>query len=991
MKVFTFAAALFLSVMSVSVAQRETSLRVIDALRELHPAYKQLRDVVVQAVAGAKLNSSEVVYKFNIDIASRKELFMQTAIKTEANVLRQVNGQGVSIDTSCLGFLRQSVDVNMNLAGVSFTNCLNNVDASLASEITRVYAELQVNETSFVNLSVYDVFRGQNVFVNPQTIVDRLVEKLSSLQQAPIELTEELAQLVDAFEGRLGEVRAAYTSCLTMNDQLLQTTLGTVLTQLQQICLGTLLPAASTSDPTEATEEPQETEPASEPVPEVPAETEAPPTEQAETEVPSENQPEPPTPGVAFGNTLRQKYKSLESAKMKALLLLALLSVAISAVVADRDETLGLFTQLKRAKKGRFPGAEDDFVSLIQSQLLLAQEEFVRTSINGESTILQEVASAEAQASGSNCVDFIRQKTALMLNLAGVSYASCLNRVDDVLFEKLSDATDGAVSREQYDRANMLNAFRGENIFVDPARIRSKLQERMRATFRLPALSAESLKEIREELDEVKEQFVECMKVARAGLDSSLEGTAKQYNNNMKNLIVLLAIVSIATAARPDAERVITTFKQIAPQIRPVIQEAQTLINAIKGNATNQLAKLHLAIIGKKEEYVQQVIGREDYILQQIGAQRNNSDQLCLGFVRTSSEMNVNLAGVSFTNCINQADDIIKSKLEEYYAFIGNFEQTASLVRLLDVFRGQNVFHSPLPIIERLNAKLDAVRNGNSIISRVDADFMLDQVSNDVMHVQELSVVDKMKLVVCAILLLAGGSHAARPGAQEVIETFREIVPSYLAAVGKDQQQLQTLERQGTDAIAQFHSDIMLAKETFVLSIAQQEDALNGLISAQNLTVADGQCMQFVSTAANQTVNVFGVAYTTCINAADESLNFNVSSYYDTIGELERSVVDVRLLDVFRGDNVFYTPDSIVAKLRRKESELNANSGSNSTVDSEMRDELSAFQADLVKIRERYISCMTVAEMSFRSYVQLARQQLSMICGASLDAASVAV
>ncbi|EAA12626.3 AGAP007745-PA, partial [Anopheles gambiae str. PEST] len=301
---------LLLSVSAV-VTQRETSLRVIDALRDLHPAYKQLRDVVVQAVAGAKLNSSEVIFKFNIDIASRKESFMQTAIKTEANVLRQVNGQSINIDTSCLGFLRQSIDVNMNLAGVSFTNCLNNVDASLASEITRVYAELQVNETSFVNLSVYDVFRGQNVFVNPQTIVDRLVEKLSSLQQAPTELTEELTLLVEAFEGRLGEVRAAYTSCLTMNDQLLQTTLGTVLTQLQQICLGSLLPAASTSEPTEeteqteqtdqteqteATEETESTEPASEPAPEIPTETEVPPTEVAE--------PEPPTPGVVYRNAL---------------------------------------------------------------------------------------------------------------------------------------------------------------------------------------------------------------------------------------------------------------------------------------------------------------------------------------------------------------------------------------------------------------------------------------------------------------------------------------------------------------------------------------------------------------------------------------------------------------------------------------------------------------------------------------------------------------
>ncbi|XP_041778684.1 uncharacterized protein LOC121597171 [Anopheles merus] len=217
---------------------------------------------------------------------------------------------------------------------------------------------------------------------------------------------------------------------------------------------------------------------------------------------------------------------------MKGLLLLAaLLSVAILATVADRADTINLFNQLKRVKKGRMLGSDEDFVSLVQSQLLLAEEEYVRSSINGESSILQELSTAEAQASGPNCVDFIRQKTALMLNLAGVSYASCLSRVDDAFFEKLYDVTNGVVSREQYDQANMLNAFRGENIFVDMERIRGKLQERMRATFKLPTLTAESLQEIRSELGEVKEQFSECMKVARATLDTSLEGTSKQYKH----------------------------------------------------------------------------------------------------------------------------------------------------------------------------------------------------------------------------------------------------------------------------------------------------------------------------------------------------------------------------------------------------------------------------------------------------------------------------
>uniref|UniRef100_A0A182W7L0 Protein TsetseEP domain-containing protein n=1 Tax=Anopheles minimus TaxID=112268 RepID=A0A182W7L0_9DIPT len=1056
MKAFPLVVALFLGVLSVTLAQRETSLRVIDALRELHPAYKELRDVVVNAVAGAKLNSSEVVFKFNVDIASRKESFMQTAIKAEANVLRQVNGQSISVDTSCLGFLRQSVDVNMNLAGVSFTNCLNNVDASLSTEITRVYSELQVNETSFVNLSVYDVFRGQNVFVNPQAIVDRLVEKLSSMQQAPAELTEELSLLVDAFEARLGDVRAAYTSCLTMNDQLLQNTLNTVLQQLQQICLGALLPAASTSEPTEATEAPAPTESVTEPA--VPTESEAAATEVEQTELRRE--------WMTIGNNIKRLdvvgsrfihllhlgegrrhrsgtvyYYQLQN-KMKALLLLALLSVAISAIVADRDESLRVFTELKRVKKGRSFGAGDDFVSDVQSDLLLAEEEYVRSSIDGEASLLQELATAEAQASGPHCVDFIRQKTGLMLNLAGVSYTSCLHRVDDALYEKLSKATDGAVTRTQYDQANMLNAFRGENIFVDPARIRSKLQQRMRATLRLPTLSAPSLMEMRGELDEVKEQFVECMKEARAGLDTSLEGTTKQYQivcakkehllilvETMKNFIVLLALIGTVVADRPETVNVITTFKQILPLYNSSTSEKLLEIATIKSNLTNQLVDIHLTIIARKEQQVQNVIQSEDVIHHMISAQ-TEADTVCLSFVNASSDMNVNLAGVSFTNCINTADEAIQTNVGRYYTYMNDLEQQISWIRLLDVFRGHNVFHSPQPIVDKLNAKIELLRGNNvtetvlknlpnqayyelrGIQERYDAcmreAFVMFEQGVTMCQMQMRMICGaelkcqcsfdrnifkcsdtinirkavEMKLFVLVIVLaVIAGSSADRPDALEVIETFKQIVPQYRETIGEDQQQIFMLKYEGTEALMQFHSDLVLAKETFIKSVTLQEDRLIGLMKAQNTSVTDGQCMQFIANATNEAVNIIGVAYTTCINAADESIGNSVLSYHGTIGALEQSSSNVRLLDVFRGDNVFYTPDNIVAKLRQKETDLMEN---RAPLITNLEVKKTEFEADLVTIRTSYIECMTTAEISFRSYIELARQQLSYICGGDL-------
>ncbi|XP_035916289.1 uncharacterized protein LOC118513972 [Anopheles stephensi] len=239
-----------------------------------------------------------------------------------------------------------------------------------------------------------------------------------------------------------------------------------------------------------------------------------------------------------------------------------------------------------------------------------------------------------------------------------------------------------------------------------------------------------------------------------------------------------------------------------------------------------------------------------------------------------------------------------------------------------------------------------------------------------------------MKLLVLVVLAVVGASNAARPGAIEVIDTFKQIVPRYLATLDADQEQIFTLEREGTDAIAEFHSDIALAKQTFVMSITLQEDQLIDMIGAQNTSVADEQCMQFIATAANETVNVIGVGYTQCINAADEALGEVVLSYYGSIGALEQTATNVTLLDVFRGENVFYTPDNIVAKLRQKETDLRGNS---SPLAEKLQVQKDGLVANLTTIRNSYIGCMTDTEIAFRNYISLAQMQLSMICGGEVN------
>lgn len=262
------------AILGLTAAQREDSLNVVSTLRQVQPAYRDLQNFVVAVVSNAKINSSDVIFAFHEEVSSAKESFLRSAIGQESGALYQINGQNQNLDESCLSLLRSSVQVNINLAGVSFSNCITAVDGRLNAEISQIYQELELNEGSFVNISIYDVFRGQNIFMNPQAITELLQEKLAQLQQSPTGLVTELSQLVDGFQSRLDIVRTNYRQCLTANDQLLQTAVNTVLVQLQQICQGALIPEATTTEvPTTpelttpeltTTEVPPETEPTTE-------------------------------------------------------------------------------------------------------------------------------------------------------------------------------------------------------------------------------------------------------------------------------------------------------------------------------------------------------------------------------------------------------------------------------------------------------------------------------------------------------------------------------------------------------------------------------------------------------------------------------------------------------------------------------------------------------------------------------------------------------
>lgn len=240
---------LLIAILGLVSAQREDSLNVVDVMSLLPSAYLELQNFVISAVADAKHNSSDAIYDFHSDVYLAKDSFLRSAVDMEVNTLYQLDNQPLQVDTGCLNLLRGSADLNLQVSGVGFTNCIVDIDAQLNQQIQEVYNQLQVNESAYIQFSLYDAFVGRNIFQNPQDISDQLYLKLAQLQQTPVELVARLSTLVTDFRLQLEVIRSSYRQCLTVNNQVLQTANDLILIQLQQVCRGSLVATPALTTP----------------------------------------------------------------------------------------------------------------------------------------------------------------------------------------------------------------------------------------------------------------------------------------------------------------------------------------------------------------------------------------------------------------------------------------------------------------------------------------------------------------------------------------------------------------------------------------------------------------------------------------------------------------------------------------------------------------------------------------------------------------------
>lgn len=222
-----------LAVGSAVFGQRQSSLDVIETMKSLQPIYKKLQDNVVHRLSEAKLNSSNLLYNLHTDIVETKEKFVIAAIDEEHQILTAIENQPEHVNPTCLMFVRSSANMSVNLAGVSYSNCIREVDLSLNDTLTKFNEVLNAEETMGTLPGLFDVFENENIFHDPTS----LIKKLNTRMQ---DLTNGTWSIGNGLPVDFHMLKQRYEKCLDGGVQMLYQALDLARTQIGQICLGQL-------------------------------------------------------------------------------------------------------------------------------------------------------------------------------------------------------------------------------------------------------------------------------------------------------------------------------------------------------------------------------------------------------------------------------------------------------------------------------------------------------------------------------------------------------------------------------------------------------------------------------------------------------------------------------------------------------------------------------------------------------------------------------
>lgn len=235
----------------------------------------------------------------------------------------------------------------------------------------------------------------------------------------------------------------------------------------------------------------------------------------------------------------------------------------------------------------------------------------------------------------------------------------------------------------------------------------------------------------------------------------------------------------------------------------------------------------------------------------------------------------------------------------------------------------------------------------------------------------------KMKALLITFALL-GLTVAQRQPARDVISKFREVAPKYLDIVKVGEADLGLVQGEAREMMGKFHQDMIRIKESYVVAAIRKEKGMHGQITSQPDTV-DQTCLGFLNTTLDMSMDLMGASFTNCINTADDTYSGIVADFLNATEAQETVLNELRLLDVFRGDNVFYlnSPQNIIDKLEKKLNDMELSPESLNAILDAIKESL---KSALESIRFQYVMCMTQAEQLLNSEVDLMMAQLTFSC-----------
>ncbi|XP_049286888.1 uncharacterized protein LOC125765603 [Anopheles funestus] len=222
-------------------AGRLASMQVVERLKEIEPKHAEIKYRIINFVYSAKYNLVQKSDEFYKQVFNAKEGSLGSTIALEDEMLYQLDHQSASVDRSCLNFLKTIVENNMNVAGVGYTNCINEVEQGIDKELEHAQKLLEVDESEIFYQSLLDVFKGENIIAGPDAILAKLENKAAEIDAFASDYMSGIFNIVEQFTSKLWNLRNGYQTCLAANESLLKVTYDASISQLTNICLGSIV------------------------------------------------------------------------------------------------------------------------------------------------------------------------------------------------------------------------------------------------------------------------------------------------------------------------------------------------------------------------------------------------------------------------------------------------------------------------------------------------------------------------------------------------------------------------------------------------------------------------------------------------------------------------------------------------------------------------------------------------------------------------------